>query len=205
MTTICGVETKEGCVMGGDSMVAYSDDLSFVFRSDVEKVWRTATAVIGVAGSCRISQVFRHYLTVPDLGEDEEIIQDYMVRDFTNALRHALDDAGNTNGEDPWTMLVGIDTYLYMVDAGMGVHRCQDGLMAIGSGCPYAIASLYTTKQLLIAEHNIGKDVVARNITPEARIHFALASAERYSSGTEGPFVINNNYPYIRLVEDEDD
>jgi ATP-dependent protease HslVU (ClpYQ) peptidase subunit len=93
---------------------------------------------------------------VPDLGEDEEIIQDYMVRDFTNALRHALNDAGNTNGEDPWTMLVGIDTYLYMVDAGMGVHRCQDGLMAIGSGCPYAIASLYTTKQLLIAEHNIG-------------------------------------------------
>jgi hypothetical protein len=92
-----------------------------------------------------------------------------------------------------------------MVDAGMGVHRCQDGLMAIGSGCPYAIASLYTTKQLLIAEYNIGKDVVARNIIPEARIHFALASAERYSSGTEGPFVIDNNYPYIRLVEDEDD
>jgi ATP-dependent protease HslVU (ClpYQ) peptidase subunit len=209
MTTIVGIETDGGVVLGGDSQICYSDDMSYVIRSETDKVWRTQTAVLGAAGSVRMSQVFRHYLVVPKLEPDEEIIQDYMVKDFVTAIRHALDDGGHGNGEVDWTMLVGIDRYLYMIDAGMGVHRCQDGHMAIGSGGPYAIASLYTSKMILAAERNIARDVAARvypcDITPEARLHFALASAERYSSGTEAPFKIVNNYPYLRLLEDDDD
>lgn len=197
--------------MGGDCLVAYSDDLSFVFPTDTDKVWRNHNAVIGVAGSVRMGQVFHHYLVVPDLDDDEELIQDFMVKDFVTSMRHALEDAGHSNGdgENPWTMLVGIDRYLYMIDPGMGVHRCQDGHMAIGSGSPYAIGSLYTTKRILEAERMISRDVAARaypiDITPEVRIELALQSAERYSSGTSGPFHTVNNYPYLRLVEDEDD
>lgn len=198
MTTICAIETEQGIVMGGDSLVAYSDDLSFVFATDSEKVWRSYNAVIGFAGSVRIGQVFRHYLVVPDLDPEEEIIQDFMVKDFVTAMRHALEDAGHSNGEEQWTLLVGIDRYLYMVDAGMGVHRCHDGHLAIGSGCPYAISSLYTTKMLTLT----AKDYPI-TVTPEARIHFALSCAARYSSGTGGPFTILNNYPYLRLVESE--
>ena len=194
--------------MGCDSLVAYDDELSYVLRTEVDKLWRTKDTVMGVAGSIRIGQAFKHYLVVPPLPEKESL-EDWMVTDFVTALRHALNDSGNSNGESPWTLLVGIAETLWMVDAGMGVTRCQDGFLAIGAGAAYAMGSLYSTKMVNIAEHKIAKDVAAKVypfiVDPEARIHFALASAERYNSATNGPFIILNNYPYLQLVPEVDD
>src|ERR1017187_3840626 len=138
MTTICAIETDQGVVMGGDSLVSYSDDLSYVFKEDIPKVWRTTQAVLGVAGSTRIQQVYRHYLEVPEFDDDEELVEDWMVHQLTRSLRHALEDAGNTNGEGDWTLAIGIGSEAWMVGAAMDVHRTTDGYLAIGSGAPYA-------------------------------------------------------------------
>ncbi len=207
MTTIVGVETEEGCVIGCDSLVAYDDELSYVVRTDVDKIWRTRDTVMGVAGSIRIGQALKHYLVVPSLPKQDSL-EDWMVTDFVGAVRHALTEAGHGNGESPWTLLIGVADTLWMVDAGMGVTRCQDGHLAIGSGAGFAMGSLYTTKMMDIAERQIAKDMSARvfpPITPEARIHFALASAERYNAATNDPYIILNNYPYLQLVPEVDD
>lgn len=202
MTSICAIETDRGVVMGGDSLISYADDLSFVFPSEVEKVWRTNSTVMGVAGSCRILQVFKHYLVIPDLDRDEELIEDWMVHDCVDAMRRALKQAGNGNGDDPWTALLGIGSMLWMIDGGFGVHRCSDGLMACGSGSPYLMGSLYTTSQFNIAAEELG---TLDPISPTVRIHFALASAARYSSGSMEPFIIYDNYPWLQLYKGEPD
>jgi len=180
-------------VLGCDSLVTYSDDQSFVFATDTPKIWRTKQAVIGVAGACCIGQTYHHFLEVPYYDNNEEIVEDWVFVDFTRALREALEAGGRTNGEEPWTMLLGIADTLWMIDAGMGVHRCIDGIMAIGSGAPYLMGSLYTSKMLNTLEPG--------HISPAAQVQFALASADRYSSGTTEPFTILDNKPYITLLD----
>lgn len=199
MTTICAIETDQGVVMGADSLVGYSEDLTYVFHSDVPKIWRTQTAVLGVAGSTRISQVYKHFLVVPDYDEEEDDIEDWMVHTFTKALRHALKDAGNGNADADWILAVGIGHTAWMVGASMDCHRTQDDFLVIGSGSPYAVGSLYTTAMLNIATAE--QPYNSPTVTPEARIQFALSSAERFSGATSGPFLIENNYPYLQVVK----
>jgi ATP-dependent protease HslVU (ClpYQ) peptidase subunit len=203
MTTIVGVETDRGVMLGGDSRLAI--DGSFGFISDAPKVWRVngGGIVAGATGTVRRLQSIKYFFTVEKMPKDYEI-EEYLATDFVNALREAFAAGGISNGEDEWSLLIGIQDKLYCLDAAMGISRSHMGFFAIGSGSDFALGSLLTTAAL--CQYAIECEVPQMMMTPEARLHYALASAAEYGFGTAPPFIYENNYPYaqLTLIEGED-
>ena len=191
MTTIVGIETPEGVMIGADSMARFDEDWGMV--CDFDKVWRLGDVVIGFCGGFRTGQVLRYYLTMP-LRKPEQTIEEWLCTTFVDELRDSFGQAGISNGDAEWSILIGIEKQLYIYDGNMAALRASTGYVAQGSGQLWALGSLHTTA--------IVNGTGQVNIFPEARIQMALASAAMYHSGTKEPFTIMNNYP-IELSPDE--
>ena len=197
MTTICGIETDRGVVMGGDSRIGVGD--SFGFVSESPKVWKAngGGIVVGTTGTVRIQQSIKYFFTIEKMEKDYEI-EEYLSTFFVNAIRECLKAGGVSNGDDEWSMMIGIQDKIFCMDAGMGITRSHLGFFAIGSGSDFALGSLLTTAG--ICAYAKAYEVPQMMIEPEARLHYALASSAEYSYGTAPPFTIENNYPYAQLT-----
>lgn len=197
MTTICGIETDRGVLLGGDSRIGVGEGFGFI--SDAPKVWRVngGGIVVGCTGTIRILQSIKYFFTVEKMPKDYEI-EEYLATDFVNAVREAFKAGGVNNGDDEWSMLIGVQDKLYCMDAGMGITRSHLGFFAIGSGSDFALGSLLTTAG--ICAYATAYKVPQMLIEPEARLHYALASASEYAYGTCPPFTFENNYPYAQLT-----
>jgi ATP-dependent protease HslVU (ClpYQ) peptidase subunit len=197
LTTIVGIETDRGVILGGDSRIGVGE--SFGFVSDAPKVWRLngGGIVVGCTGTVRILQSIKYFFTVEKMPKDYEI-EEYLATDFVNAVREAFKAGGVSNGDDEWSMLIGIQDKLYILDAYMGITRSHMGFFAIGSGSDFALGSLLTTAGICM--YAITYEIPQMMMEPEARLHYALASASEYAYGTAPPFIYANNYPYAQLT-----
>jgi 20S proteasome alpha/beta subunit len=176
MTTIAGIETKRGVMIGGDSASVSRIELT-VTKTGIRKVFQVGYFLMGCAGSFRMMQLLRYALKV-DLQErilmnDEE----YLSIVFTIALRKCFEDNAYSDfesNEDGGEFLLGYNGRLYAVYPDFQINRSLDGFGAVGTGAAYALGSLATSE---------GQKA-------EARIEQALEAAARFSAGTCPPYAI---------------
>lgn len=172
MTTIIAVKNEPGVTFGWDSQTSEGDRP--LVRKQM-KVFPNSGMVIGVAGNVRISDVVR-YLDFP---AREALTHEYMVRDFVPTLMGALESAGALNTElnhrgFDGELLVSDGESIFKVAPDGAVIEEDSEVHAIGSGSPYALATLnWETRSPLMA----------------------LMFAERMDTGTGGPF-------YVKTVEE---
>jgi ATP-dependent protease HslVU (ClpYQ) peptidase subunit len=201
MTTICGIETDKGVILGADTWISVMD-ASVGFTTEYEKVWKQGDFVLGMSGSLRMHQAVRFNLLIPDVEKDEELFEAWLCTDLVDAVRKALDQGGMSNGDEEWCLLFGYKNRLYCLDGSMAVFRSPLGFFAIGSGSEWALGSLLTTASINQWSESVSPSTL---LTPETRLAFALATTANYDLGTNAPFIYADNFPYrqLTLIEGE--
>ena len=173
MTCIAGLVCDGKVWIGCDSLVSNTWEQTVRKES---KVFKVGDFLIGVCGSCRVTQLVQYAFTPPRLPANADDLSRYMVTEFVDALRNTLKTGGvaekRNEAEVGGTCLVGIHGRLFEIEADYQVGEAACGYSAIGSGGPVARGSLFSTK---------GND-------PKDRIQLALRSAEEHAVGVRGPF-----------------
>lgn len=177
MTAIVGlVDKKAGItVMGGDS--AGAENYEITSRKD-PKVFMNGPFLIGGSGSFREVQVLRHVFEPPFIGTDN--VYSYMVRDFIEAMRVCMSNAGATMREDGadrmrGDFLVAYGDQLFFIDGDFQVGEFDSDYAAVGVGREYAMGSLFSTSKKKSAVSRVGK---------------ALDAAVEFNGGVRPPFTI---------------
>ena len=151
MTCIVGVEHDGGVTIGGDS--ALSDQWSGTSMVST-KVWKRGEWVYGGCGSLRAMQILRYIFSAPQLpdDEDDDSLEEYLVTEWSEALRAAFLDSGNAkikhevqSTPNSW-FLFGVRGRLYTMQSDFSVWRNDKGYAAIGSGEQIALGALEILK-----------------------------------------------------------
>ena len=178
MTAIVGVETRTGVVMGADA--AASEGYSFTTLT-TEKLWISGDYIIGSCGSFRINQLLRYSVTLPQVPEHEEEIDQFMATHFVTAVKDVLRAHGCIEVHhdvettcDYSDFLVGVRGRVYLVACDFAVIRSATGYMATGSGVDLALGALHAT----------------RSGAAVTRVKKALEAAAAHNSAVAPPFVI---------------
>lgn len=183
MTCIVGVETKDGVWIGGDS--AGISGWTVSLHRD-PKVFRVGHFLYGCCGSFRVRDVLRFGFTPPELPDDDERLDRYMVTEFVPALRACLGEAGVRRKSDDVesiknaSFLAGVRGRLYDVDGDFQIGQPMEGYSACGSGCEVALGALHVMR-------GTGGLV---EYPPELRMVRALEAAAAHNIGVRAPFTI---------------
>ena len=176
MTCIAGFVNKNDVWIGGDS--AGVSGYNSRIRKDTKVFKVNGRFLIGYTSSFRMGQLLRFGFSPP---EQKAKMPDYeyMCTAFIDAVRKRLKDGGylkiKDNEEEGGAFLVGYKGRLYCVEGDLQVGECIDGYDSVGCGDRYALGSLFMTQNL---------------DNPEQRILQALKTAEYFSAGVRGPFII---------------
>lgn len=166
--------------MGGDAAGTHLD--SWLQQTGLEsKVWRSGEIVFGGCGSFRIMQLLRHKMVIPAV-PDECDETSYLVGDFVDAMRNALEEGGalsiwdedQTETMDESGYLIAVRGRIFEVYSDFGVGEFEDGFASIGCGKQFALGSLYSTEDL----------------KPKRRLKLSLEAAAHFSAGVRGPFTV---------------
>lgn len=181
MTVIVGLAHDGAVYMGGDSAGVAHLDLSV--RRDT-KVFNRGPYVVGFTDSFRMGQVLQYATELPAPPTDQRKLHGFMVRDFIDAVREALKDAGwsydQGGRESGGAFLVGVRGRLFEICSDYQVGETRSGWNAVGCGGALALGSLHST----------GRMTDIWNLAPRARVHFALEAADYGSAGVSRPFKI---------------
>ena len=177
MTCIAAVVYDNVVYMGADSAGVAGYNL--VVRAD-QKVFINGEFLIGFTSSFRMGQLLRYAFKPPRFHEDEKDLYAYMVTDFIDAVRACLKGGGyaqKTNEEETGgCFLVGVRGRLFQIEDDYQVGELTCNYNAVGCGEAYALGVLSVTGA----------------IDPDERIRLALSSAEKFSAGVRGPFIVLN-------------
>lgn len=175
MTCVAALVCNNKVYMGADSAAVSMIDLTV--RCD-QKVFMNDEFLIGFTSSFRMGQLLRYTLKPPKIRPEEKDLYEYMVTDFVDAVRECLKKgryAQNDKGEESGGFfLVGVRGRLFQIECDYQVGESVQTYDAVGCGRAYALGVLSVTN----------------TIDPEERIKLALSSAEKFSAGVRGPFVI---------------
>ena len=138
--------------------------------------------LIGYTTSWRMGQLLQHNLSVPAALDDSEDAMDYLVRQFTEAVRSTLKSGGysevNNNQESGGTFLVGYAGRLFTIQGDFAVIESAEGFDACGSGGDQVLAVLHATR--------------SSRSKPEERITTALEAAAAHNMTVQGPFSVQS-------------
>jgi hypothetical protein len=175
MTCIAAVVYDNVVYMGADSAGVAGIDLTI--RAD-QKVFTNGEFLIGFTSSFRMGQLLRYAFKPPKYYAEEKDLYAYMVTDFVNAVRTCLKGGGyaqSDKGEESGGFfLVGVRGRLFKIESDYQVGESVLPYEAIGCGEAYAL----------------GVFSVTHTVHPEDRIRLALSSAESFSAGVRGPFIV---------------
>ena len=170
MTIIVGIADKGNVYIGSDRGV--SDDMSIVSLSR-PKVHINNDWAFGYSGSVGVGQLME-LIDMPDAGEDP---YKTLRTDVVSHMRNAIDLYGNTSPECTAEFIIGTQGRLFELStADWSVAEVEE--TALGSGGPFALGSLFTTKDF--------------PASPEYRIEMALNAAITCSPSCQGGIDIIN-------------
>jgi ATP-dependent protease HslVU (ClpYQ) peptidase subunit len=174
MTCIVGLRHGGKVYVGGDSAGVSGWDVTV--RVD-PKAFVSGPYAMGFTTSFRLGQLLQFRLKLPEPPRGPKRLYPFMVREFVEATRECLKTGGvatrEKEAEQGGTFLVGVRGRIFIVESDYQVVEPAAPFAAIGSGAPYALGSLATSKG-----------------DPVARVRQALAVAERFCAGVRGPFRI---------------
>jgi ATP-dependent protease HslVU (ClpYQ) peptidase subunit len=178
VTCIVAVEHEGEVWMGGDSFAG--DDSRDFFLSSSPKVFVREGVICGCSGGFRETQVLQYCMDIPGCA-DSQSVESWLCKDFVNAFRSALRDAGAMSTKDGaedlldgFAALVGYRGEVYTVEPNFGVVRSTRGYETLGCGAKYALGNLFSSQ----------------TESPEIRVRRALEAAEAHNAGVKGPFTI---------------
>jgi hypothetical protein len=170
MTVVVGITNGTNVYIGGDRGV--SDDMTILSLSR-PKVHINNDWVFGYSGSLGIGQLME-LIDLPDAGENP---YKTLRMDVVSHIRSAIDLYSVNNNDNTSEFLIGTQGRLFeMNTADWSVAEVNES--AIGSGGPFALGSLDTTKDF--------------PATPEWRIEMALCAAITCSPSCQGGIDIIN-------------
>lgn len=177
MTAIVGLTIGKRVYIGGDSAASYEDSGEIHIRA-APKVFKNGPFLFGFEGSFRMAQLLQWNFKPRDIPPRSSLDQ-YMYTSFIEAVRECFLTGGfgrmRDNQERGGTFLVGVKGQLFMVQDDYNMAKHVDPYIALGSGAPYALGSLYTTQDVA---------------DPDTRILLALEAAEHFNAGVRRPFHI---------------
>lgn len=179
MTCIAALVEKGKVYMGADS--AGVAGYSIRVRSD-SKVFRTGgdpEMLIGVCGSFRVRDLLRYSFDPPAINTED--LTAYMVREFVEAVRVLMHNAGVAVKEDnvediPAAFIVGFQGRLFTIEDDYQVGETPEPYAAVGCGDDIALGALYATE--------------GSRLAPRERVLRALKASARYSGGVCAPFSV---------------
>lgn len=167
MTCIVAISDGNTVYMGGER--GYSDE-HVIIPSLEPKIYDKGLYLIGYAGNAGTGQNVVHNFNPPAFVTNTKV-DNYMYRSFIPALRKFLKD--DIDKDDDTSLIIGIKGRVYEIS--VQDYQCTEYKeIAIGSGMPYALGSLHTSKDLPAKE----------------RVHIAIESAITYSPTCQGPIDI---------------
>jgi len=170
MTVIVGITDGTNVYIGADRGV--SDDVSIVSLSR-PKVHINNNWVFGYSGSLGIGQLME-FIDMPDAGEDP---YKTLRMDVVSHMRDAIDLYGVNNSEYSADFIIGTQGRLFELSTSdWSVAEVEE--TALGSGGPFALGSLFTTRDF--------------PASPEFRIEMALNAAITCSPTCQGGVDIIN-------------
>lgn len=172
MSTVVGLKTRNGIILGADTRVASPD--GEVRSIQCKKLFRNGQYLIGFIGSVRGGQIlFPDYFVPPE-----------NIYDFPDVVRKQCSKKGCLGNDDNQMSMHGCNfliayknkLYEMLVDFQMNEVKKYG---CIGSGSSYALGSLYATERIDDIE-----------LDPEYRVRLALRTAAKYDVFTGAPFHI---------------
>lgn len=179
MTCVAALVEKGKIYMGADS--AGVAGLTMRVRSDskVFKVESDPPMLMGVCGSFRVRDLLRYAFDPPAINTDD--LTAYMVREFVEAVRHLVHNAGVAAKEDnvedmPAEFIVGFRGRLFTIESDYQVGEQPEKYVAVGCGTDIAMGAFYATE--------------GSRLAPKERVVRALKASARYSGGVCAPFSV---------------
>lgn len=176
MTCIVGAFDKNGLYIGADSAACASYDKTI--RKDT-KVFKVQDFIIGCTSSFRMIQLLRFSFKPPKIKKKQDVYE-YMCTDFIKAVRDCFKAGGyihiENSEESGGVFIVGFKGRLFKVDRDFQVGESVDSYAACGCGSSYALGAMSILQE---SDFPIWE-----------KITLALKSAEKFSAGVSGPFII---------------
>lgn len=140
MTTIVGIETKNGFIIAADSQTT-EGERPYISR-DVPKIVEVGDYVISGAGTSRYCDIITYGWEPPTY--DDTNLYKFMVSKFIPSMRKAHEETGYTLKEDEGAVfLVGLENKLFYICEDYSVLRTDSKMYSIGSGGNWALGALY--------------------------------------------------------------
>lgn len=139
MTCIVGIEYNGKVLIGGD-VQGTSPNHKIVHTQP--KVFFKKDIIIGYTTSYRFGQILENNLLDPVAPEDDEEVYRWLVTVLVPNIRETLDKNKYPEGG---TCLIGVRGQLWSLQSDYSVLRSVLGYESIGSGCEYALGSIYTS------------------------------------------------------------
>ena len=162
-------------VIGADSAGINVDNLDVTIRKD-EKVFRNKDFVIGCTSSFRMIQLLKYSFNPPKVKGDRDIFE-YMCTVFIDEVKRCFKNGGflqkyEAGDERGGVFLVAYEDRLFKIEGDFQVAEADRGYDACGSGAPYALGSLYSSK----------------NVDVEQVVLESLESASFFNAGVSAPY-----------------
>lgn len=142
MTTIAVSRTSTGVMFAADEQTSAGYQKGF----GAEKVFQNGSAMFGVAGDWRLSNILRWVLKVPARTKDTSA-DEWVVCRLVPAIIKALDEHKSLE-EDKGVVDVGMSIVLHAhgstgyLDSSLSWHGSTHPFWAIGSGSEYALGAM---------------------------------------------------------------
>lgn len=168
MTCIVGISTKDKVYIGGDRSISDSEVVLSISRPKVYKIngW-----VFGYAGALGTGQLLEFFNFPKEVNDPYKTLRLDIIEEY----RKAIAAFGKDDEESTAEILIGYQNRLFELNTfDWSVIEMSES--SVGSGCYYALGSLYTTSS-----------IYTDSIT---RINMAIESAIHCSPTCKGPIDI---------------
>jgi ATP-dependent protease HslVU (ClpYQ) peptidase subunit len=140
MTTILGVQHKNGLTLAADLQIT-SGDRSYI-HPDLEKIVKVGHLLVACAGSARFADVALNLWKPPTYVGDMSEYK-FMVSKIIPSLRNTIETNGVTLKDDEqFQALIGFNGKLFEVATDYTVLVSNSNFYGIGSGSAYGIGAL---------------------------------------------------------------
>lgn len=177
MTCVVGMVRGGGVWLAADSG-GYGAD-SEIFRYSTPKVWRWGDILFGGAGSWRAMQVLQQYLcdeSVFELRSQYKDAESFLVQAIIPQISMLFTIHFSDPSVNDWTLLLGFEGSLYLVESDYLCIPIMDGYCAIGS------AEREATGALAVLSSN-------KRAPPGELLRRALEAVEKHSGVCTPPFL----------------
>lgn len=140
MTTILGVQHRNGFTLAADSQTT-SNDRAYL-HPNLEKITKVGPLIVAGAGNARVCDVVQNTWVPPQFTKNDAPYK-YMVSKLIPSMRKAIDESGYVAKEgDIFQFLIGIGGQLFEIADDYTVLSTADRIYGIGSGAPYGIGAI---------------------------------------------------------------